>query len=120
MHVHQNDEVEPALQVSASFALDCLQFLGSGAPVEPTVWSRSKSTNRDLELTFLGSNINTHTGWVHLAIKNIDILRDRLEEWPLPRKGATAKGVISLTGKLWNVTYAFRAGIFFLIAPELN
>lgn len=66
------------------------------------------------ESSLFGWDINTHTGRTSLPREKLGRLRDSLAESPSSRDVAPAKDVLSLTGKLWNVTFILRAWKFFM------
>ena len=59
--------------------------------------------------------MNTHTLRISVTEGKIAAIRLTLEqEWPLTRKQASAQEVLSVAGKLWNLTYVVRAGWYFV------
>ena len=43
-----------------------------------------------------------------------DIKRRPLDQWPVSRRRASARDVISVAGMLWNLTYVVRVGRYFV------
>lgn len=69
-----------------------------------------KSSNWDVRFIYLWWDINTHTDLISLSFEKFERLRDLLDDWPASREVAPAKEVLSLSAKLWNVTFVLRAG----------
>ena len=74
-----------------------------------------KSTNWDSTIDALGLTINSHTMRILFPRgKANDIKRLLLDQWPVSRRRASARDVLSLAGKVWNLTYVVRAGRYFV------
>ena len=59
--------------------------------------------------------MNTRTPSILVTEEKITAIRRTLEqEWPLTRKQASAQEVLSVAGKLWNLTYDVRACRYFV------
>lgn len=69
MHSQQDDGDESGLQVSSSLASDGVRIFGLGELGEPPILSRSKSSTWNVNLTFLGLDINTHTDRISLPFE---------------------------------------------------
>lgn len=79
-------------------------------PGKPPILSHGKSTHWGVNLMFLGWQINAHADRFSLPDEKTERLRDLLDEWSPSRQTVPAKEVPNLTGKLWNVKFAFPAG----------
>ena len=63
----------------------------------------------------IGYTINTHAMRISITRENVAALRDLLErEWLSERAEASAQEVLSIAGKLWNLTFVVRAGRYFV------
>lgn len=49
-----------------------------------------------------------------VALWELEMHRDLLNDWPASREVASAREVPSLTGKVWSVTFVLRAGKYFV------
>ena len=78
-------------------------------------WPRKRAQNWDTTVDLLGFTVNTYT--LRTAVTEVNIATIRLtvdQEWPLTRKQAIAQKVLSVAGKLWNLTYVVKAGRYFV------
>ena len=74
-----------------------------------------KSTDWNTEIEALGLTVNSHTMRISVSREKIEALQQALQtEWPSTRRSATAREILSLVGKLWNITYALRPGKYFV------
>lgn len=117
VHVQNDDGDNSALQVSVSLAFDCFRVFGPRDPGETPILSQAKSTHWGVKLSFLGWYINSHTDRISLPYGKVGRRRDTFDERPpstrhRPRKKSTF--VLRTTGKLWNVTFVFRARKYFV------
>ena len=74
-------------------------------------------TNWDttVDALLIGYTINTHAMRNSITRENVAALRDLLErEWLSERAEASAQEVLSIAGKLWNLTFVVRAGRYFV------
>ena len=112
---------QSALVASASLASDHVRLFGPGEAGATLILAPKKSTDWDTTVDLLGVTVNTHTLRISVTEEKITAIRRTLEqEWPLTRKQASAQEVLSVAGKLWNLTYVVTAGRYFvwqLLAP---
>ena len=111
VRVQHSDDDTTALIASASLGSDHVRLFGPGeVGVTPNV-APQKSTDWDTKIDALGFTNSSHTMRISVPRENIEaIKRLLLEQWPQNRREATARDVLSLAGKLWNLKYAIRAG----------
>ena len=106
---------QSALVASASLASDHIRLFGPGEAGATPILAPKKSTDWDTTVDLLGFTVNTHTLRISVTEEKIDAIRRTLEqEWPFTRKQASAQEVLSVAGKLWNLTYVVRAGRYFV------
>ena len=106
---------QSALVASASLASDHIRLFGPGEAGATPILAPQKSTDWDTTVDLLGFTVNTHTLRISVTEGKIAAIRRTLEqEWPLARKQASAQGVLSVAGKLWNLTYVAMAGRYFV------
>ena len=102
---------QSALEASVSLASDHIRFFGPGEADATTILTPKKSTDWDTTVDLLDFTVNTHTLRISATEEKIAAIRLTLEqEWLLTRKQASAQEVLSVEGKLWNLTYIVRAG----------
>ena len=76
----------------------------------PIVAPKKKSTNWDSTIDALGFTITSHTIRISFPReKTNDIKTLLLDQRPVSRRRASARDVLSVAGKLWNLTYVVRA-----------
>ena len=110
--VKANPADQSALVASASLASDHIRLFGPG---DTPILAPKKSTDWDTTVDLLGFTVKTHTVRITVTEGKISAIRLTLEqEWPLTRKQASAQEVLSVAGKLWNLTYVVRAGRYFV------
>ena len=101
--------------MSSSLASDHVRLIGPGEEGEIPILSPKKNTSWDTTVDALGYTINTHTMRILITQEKVAALRDLLErECPSERAEASAQEVLSIAGKLWNLTFAVRAGRYFV------
>ena len=106
---------QSALVATASLASDHIRLFGPGEAGATPILAPKKSTDWDTTVDLLGFTVNTHTLRISVTEEKIAAIRRTLEqEWPLTRKQASAQEVLSVAGKLWNLTYVVRAGRYFV------
>ena len=106
---------QTALVASSSLASDHVRLFGSGEKDEVPILAPNKSTEWNSIVDALGFTINTHTMWISIIKERVDAIRDTLEQdWPRSKQYAQAQDVLSMAGKLWNLTYVARAGRYFV------
>ena len=75
----------------------------------------AKSTDWNSIVDALGFTINTHTMRISIAKERVNAIRDTLDkDWPRPKQYSRPQDVLSMAGKLWNLTYVVRAGEHFV------
>ena len=113
--VQLNASDQTALIASASLASDNVRLFGPGENGETPILAPKKSTNWNSTVDALGFTINTHTMRISVTKERIEAIRLLLElEWPRSKTHAGAQAVLSMAGKLWNLTYVVRAGRYFV------
>ena len=113
--VQLNASDQTALIASASLASDNVRLFGPGEKGETPILAPKKSTNWNSTVDALGFTINTHTMRISVTKERIEAIRLLLElEWPSSKTHAGAQAVLSMAGKLWNLTYVVRAGRYFV------
>ena len=106
---------QSALVASTSLASDHIPLFGPGDAGALPILAPKKSTDWDTTVDLLGFTVNTHTLRISVTEGKITAIRLTLEqEWLLTRKQASAQEVLSVAGKLWNLTYVVRAGRYFV------
>ena len=74
-----------------------------------------KSTEWDNTIDVLGFTINSHTMRISFPRKKVDAIKRSLrEQWPVDRRQAKVRKVLSMAGKLWNLTHVVQAGRYFV------
>jgi len=115
IRVQHSDDDKSALTASATLASDHVRLFCPGEEGVTPILAPKKSTDWDSKIDALGFTINSHTMRISFPREKADaIKRLLLEQWPLNRKRATARDVLSMAGKLWNLTYVVRAGRYFV------
>ena len=106
---------QTALVSSVSLASDHVRLFGSGERDEVPILAPKKTTDWNSIVDALGFTINTHTMRISITKERVDAIRDTLEQdWPRSKQYAQAQDVLSMAGKLWNLTYVARAGRYFV------
>ena len=115
MAVQHSDDDATALTASASLASDHVRLFGPGETgVTPTL-APKKSTDWNTTIDALGFTTNSHTTRISLTREKIEAIANLLhDQWPSRRRSARARDVLSIAGKLWNLTYVVRAGRYFV------
>ena len=97
---------QSALVASVSLASDHIRLFGPGEAGATPILAPKKSTDWDTTVNLLGFTVNTHILRISVMEGKIAAIRLTLEQlWPLARKQASAQEVLSVAGKLWNLTY---------------
>ena len=107
---HPDDDKTPLI-ASASLASGHERSFGPEEErVTPSfVWK--KSTDWDSTTNALGYAMNSHTMRTSFPCEKANaIKRLLLDQWFLGRRRATARDVLTMARKLWNLTYVVRAG----------
>ena len=90
-------------------------FVQPGGGGSNAYFNTQKSTDWGTTIDALGFTIGSHTMRILVPRENIEAIQRLLfEQWPQGRRKATARDVLSMAGKLWNLTYAVRAGRYFV------
>ncbi|CAB1118521.1 unnamed protein product [Ectocarpus sp. CCAP 1310/34] len=106
---------QSALIASALLASDHVRLFGKGELGKPPILSPKKSTDWDTVIEALGYIIDTHAGRIATTPERVSAIRNILEtDWPHDRKKARVQQVLSIAGKLWNLTHVIRAGRYFV------
>ena len=106
---------QSALVASASLASDHIRLFEPGEAGATSILAPQKSTDWYTTVDLPGFTVNTHTLRVSVTEEKIDAISRTLEQdWPFTRKQASAQEVLSVAGKLWNLTYVVRAGRYFV------
>ena len=115
MRVQHLDHDTTALTASASLASDHVCLFGPGGTGVTPILAPQKSTDWNTIIDALGFTINSHTMRISLTReKNEAIARLLHDHCPSRRRRAKARDVLSMAGKLWNLTYVVRAGRYFV------
>ena len=102
----QRSDDKTALMASASLASDHTSFLGPGEQEVSPIFAPKKNTNWDSTIDALRFTGNSHTMRISFPRENAnDIKRLLLDQGPLSRRRESARDVLSVAGKLWNLTY---------------
>ena len=108
--VQHNASDQTAVIPSASPSSDNVRLFGPGENSEIAIRVPKKSTERNSTVDALGLTINTHTMRISVTKERVEAIRCILDlEWPSSRTHAGAQAVLSMAGKLWNLTYVVRA-----------
>ena len=106
---------QSALVASAFLASDYIRLFGPREAGATPILALKKSIDWDTTVNLPGFMVNTHTLRISVTEGKIAAIRLTLEqEWPLTRKQASAQEVLSVAGKLWNLTYVVKAGRYFV------
>jgi len=106
---------QSALVASASLASDHVRLFGPGEKGHTPILAPKKSTHWDTIVDALGYTINTHSMTIAITRDKVAAIRELLvNEWPADRYQASAQDVLSIAGKLWNLTFVVRAGRYFV------
>ena len=106
---------QSALVASQSLAADHIRLFGPGEAGEVPILAPKKSTDWDTVIKALGYTVDTHSGRIATTPERVDVIRSALEtDWPSNRKQASVQDILSIAGKLWNLTYVIRAGRYFV------
>ena len=113
--VRHSDVDSSALIASASLASDHGRLLGPGEAGAKSILAPKKCADWDSTIDALGFTINSHTMRISSTYekKKTEAIKNLLDDhWPRHRRGAKARCVLSIAGKLWNRTYVvFRVKI---------
>lgn len=113
--VQHDPDDNTALVASASLASDCVRLFGPAEKGQTPILAPKKSTDWNTKIDFLGHTIDTHKMTIATTRERIDAIRTTLAaEWPDTRQYASVQEVLSIAGKLWNLTYVMRAGKYFV------
>ena len=112
----QADPTDQSAQVApASIASDYICRFGPGETDATPILASIKSTDSDTTVDLLGFTVNTHTLRIAVTEEKITSIILTLEqECQLTRKQTSAHEILSVAGKLWNLTYVVRAGRYFV------
>ena len=92
-----------------------MRLFGPGAEGETPILAPKKSTDWDTTIDALGFTVNSHTLRISYPREKTGAIKRLLyDQWPASRRYAKVKEVLSVTGKLWNLTYVVRAGRYFV------
>ena len=112
MHLDSSDHT--ALIASASLASDNVRLFAPGEKGETPILAPKKSTMWNSTVDDLGFTINNHSMRISVTKERVEAIRHVLErEWSSRGKHAGAQAVMSIAGKLWNLTYVVRAVRYF-------
>ena len=115
VRVQQDSNDQSALVASASLASEHVRLFGQGEIGETPILAPKKSTDWDTTIEALGYTIDSHRMRISTTQAKIEAIKLLLErEWPPVRKMADAQEVLSIAGKLWNLTFVVRAGRYFV------
>ena len=90
-------------------------MFGLGEEVVTPILAPNKSTNFDTTIDALGFTVNSHTMKISFPRVNVDGIKILLrDQWPVTRRQAKVREVLSMAGKLWDLTYVVRAGQYFV------
>jgi len=108
LKVQHTPDDATALVASASLASDCVRLFGPAEEGQTPILAPKKSTNWDTTVDFLGHTIDTHKMTIATTRERIDAIRTALSnDWPNTREYASVQEVLSIAGKLWNLTYVY-------------
>ena len=109
--VQRNASDQTALIASDSVASEDVRLFGRGEKGETPILTPKKNTAWNSTVDALGFTINTHNMRISVTKERVEAIRCILDlEWPSSRTHAGAQAVLSMAGKLWNLTYVVRAG----------
>ena len=114
--VQHSDDDMTALTASASLTSDHVRLFGQGEEGVTPILAPEKSTDWDTAVDAFGFAIYSHTIRIPFPHDKVDMIK-RLHQWPMDRRQANLKGILSMTGKLWNLTYVVRVGGCFVWRP---
>ena len=115
VRAQQADDDRSALVASASIASDCVRLFGPGEDGVTPILAPKKSTDWDTSIDALGFTINSHSLRISFPREKTEAIKSLLHDhWPESRRQAKARDVLSMAGKLWNLTYVVRAGRYFV------
>ena len=112
---HHSDDDTTALTASASLASDHVRLFVRGEEGVAPILAPKKSTDLDTTIDALRFIINSHTMKTLFPSEKVDAIKRSLsEQWPVDRRQGKVRKVLSMAGKLWNLTYVVRADIYLL------
>ena len=115
VRVQHSDDGTTALTASASLASDHVRLFGPGEAGVPPILAPRNSTDWDTTIDALGYTINSHAMIISPTREKIVTIKSMLaDHWSTSRRHAKARNVLSMAEKLWNLTYVFRAGRYFV------
>ena len=99
--VQHSDDDTTALIASPSLASDHVRLFGPGEEIVTPILAPDKSTNWHTTIDALGFTINSHTMKISLSRVKVDAIKILLrEQWPVTRRQAKVREVLSMAGKL--------------------
>ena len=115
IRVQHSDNAKTALTASASQASDHVRLFGPGEVGEAPMLALKKSIDWDTTIDALGFTIHSHMLRISYPREKTEAIKKLLgDHWPPSRHQAKARDVLSLVGKLWNLAYVVRAGMYFV------
>ena len=116
VRVQHSDHDTTALIASSSLGSNHVRLFGPGEVGVTPILVPKKSTDWDTTIDALGFTISVHTRRISVPReKTAAVKRLLFEQWPQEtRREATARDVLSMAGKLWNLTYVVQAGRYFV------
>ena len=115
VRVQQADADRSLLVASASLASDCVRLIGPEEDGVTPILTPKKSTDWDTAIDLLGFTVNSHTLRISFPRQKTETIIALLhEDWPVSRRCAKAREVLSMAGKLWNLAYVVRADRYFV------
>ena len=113
--VQHSDDDTTALIASASLTSDHVRLFGPGEESVTPILAPKNSTDWHTTINALGFTIISHTMRISFPREKVDaIKRLQHEQCPVTRRQAKVREVLSMAGKLWNLTYVVRAGRYFV------
>ena len=115
IRAQHSDDDTTALIASAFLGSNHVRLFGPGEVGITPILEPKISADWDTTTDALGFTISSHTMIISVPHEKIEaIQRYMFEQWPQSGREATARDVLSMAGKLWNLTYVVRAGGYFV------
>lgn len=115
IRVQHSDDDTTAQTMSASLGSGHVRMFGSEEVGATPIQAPNKNTDWDTKIDALGFTIDPlMLRILHPCEKNEAIEKLLCEHWPTNSRQAKSRGVLSMAGNLWKLTYVMRNGRCFL------
>ena len=113
--VQHSDDDRSALIASAFLASDHVRLFGPGEDGVTPIQAPKARTDWDTMIDALEFTITSHTLRSPCTREKIEAIKQLLfDHWPASSRQEETREVLSMEGKLWNLTYVVRTGWYFV------